>query len=127
MNKKDLFGLVAAACVFGLAGFSPIVEAKSLAKGEVTGKEGIKTAVASGEVGYFAQVKSRVINLTGPSSEKIYFPPPCTVIRIEGRLVFLRDFYGKEETVEVVNAAGIRVGDKVVVKHGTMRIGIPPE
>ncbi|MBM4333496.1 MAG: hypothetical protein FJ117_20135 [Deltaproteobacteria bacterium] len=129
MNKKILVGLVAILWVFGVAGFGPMAEGKGLTQGEITGKNGKKAAMASGEVGYlyFAQVNNRVVNLTGPSSQKIYFPPPCTVIRIEGRKVILKDFYGKEESVMVESAEGIRVGDKVVVKHGAMRIGISLE
>ena len=69
---------------------------------------------------------SQVISLKGVFSQKLTLPPPCSVISISGNKVTLRDFYGKAETVEVEEVKNIKVGDKVVVKDGVMRVGIPP-
>lgn len=43
---------------------------------------------------------------------------------IKGDNVILKDFYGKEGTVEVEEIKNLKVGDKVVIKDGLMRIGI---
>jgi hypothetical protein len=69
---------------------------------------------------------SQVIRLKGAFSQKLTLPPPCSVVSISGNKVTLRDFYGKAETVEVEEVKTIKVGDKVVVKDGVMRVGIPP-
>lgn len=69
---------------------------------------------------------SQVIRLKGTFSKKLTLPPPCSVVSISGNKVTLRDFYGKAETVEVEEVKNIKVGDKVVVKDGVMRVGIPP-
>jgi hypothetical protein len=70
------------------------------------------------------QAPSPVIRLTGGSSKKLTLPPPCSVVGISGKKVTLRDFYGKVETVEVEEVKNIKVGDKVVVKNGMMRLGV---
>lgn len=69
---------------------------------------------------------SQVTRLTGTSSKKVALAPPCSVVGISGKKVTLRDFYGKVETVEVEEVKNIKVGDKVVVKNGMMRVGISP-
>ena len=87
--------------------------------------------VKSGEISpggpiYLTQIPSRNVRLTGDSTEKV-LPPPCTVLGIKGKNITVKDFYGKTDTVEVENARGIKVGDKVVVKDGLLIIGIHPE
>jgi hypothetical protein len=69
---------------------------------------------------------SQFVSLKGVFSQKLTLPPPCTVVGISGQKVTLKDFYGKVETVEVEEVKNIKVGDKVVVKDGVMRVGIPP-
>jgi len=69
---------------------------------------------------------SQFIGLRGVFSQRLTLPPPCSVVSINGNKVTLIDFYGKPETVEVEEVKNIKVGDKVVVKEGVMRIGIPP-
>jgi hypothetical protein len=69
---------------------------------------------------------SLVIRLRGAASQKLTLPPPCSVVSISGQKVTLRDFFGKVETVEVEEVRSMKVGDKVVVKEGVMRVGIPP-
>jgi len=41
-----------------------------------------------------------------------------TVAKIDGKKVTVKDNKGKETTVEVKSAAGVKVGDKVTVKDG---------
>jgi hypothetical protein len=69
---------------------------------------------------------SLVIRLKGVTSQKLTLPPPCSVVSISGTKVTLRDFFGKLETVEVEDAKDIKVGDKVVVKNGVLRVKISP-
>ncbi len=69
---------------------------------------------------------SQVIRLKGALSKKLTLPPPCTVVGISGQKVTLKDFYGNVETVEVEEIKNVKVGDKVVVKNGVMRVGVPP-
>jgi len=96
------------------------------ASGAVVYREGKGGQISSGGPVYFAQTPSRNVRLTGDSTKKV-LPPPCTVIGTKGKNITVKDFYGKTDTVEVENAAGIKVGDKVVVKDGLMIIGIHPE
>jgi hypothetical protein len=69
---------------------------------------------------------SQFIRLKGAFSRKLTLPPPCTIVGINGQKVTLKDFFGKVETVEVEEVRSMKVGDKVVVKEGVMRVGIPP-
>ncbi len=69
---------------------------------------------------------SQFIRLKGAFSRKLTLPPPCTVVGISGQKVTLKDYYGKVETVEVEEVRNMKVGDKVVVKEGVMRVGVPP-
>ncbi len=73
-----------------------------------------------------APAPSQVIRLKGALSKKLTLPPPCRVVAINGQKVTLKDFYGKIETVEVEEVKNIKVGDKVVVKNGVMRVGVSP-
>jgi hypothetical protein len=94
--------------------------------GAVVYREGKGGQISSGGLVYLAQSPSRNVRLTGDSTKKV-LPPPCTVVGIKGKDITVKDFYGKTDTVEVENARGIKVGDKVVVKDGLMIIGIHPE
>lgn len=95
-------------------------------QGEPSVKEG-KGGDASGDKAISAvQGKKRAVPLAGSSVGKV-MPPPCTVTAVKGRMVTLRDFKGQVDTVEVLDAAGIRVGDKAVVKNGHLTLGIVPE
>ena len=69
---------------------------------------------------------SQFISLKGAFSRKLTLPPPCTVVGISGQKVTLKDFYGKIETVEVEEVKNLKVGDKVVVKNGVMKLGVRP-
>ncbi|MCL4492873.1 MAG: hypothetical protein M1510_13420 [Nitrospirae bacterium] len=42
-----------------------------------------------------------------------------SVTKVEGKKVTVKDASGKEHAVEVKNAKDLKVGDNVVVKHGT--------
>jgi len=81
---------------------------------------------ASGKPILLAEGKKVMIPLADSSANKV-MAPPCTVTGIKGKIVTLRDFKGQVDTVEVVNIAGIRIGDKAVVKNGLLIIGIVPE
>jgi len=74
----------------------------------------------------FAEVKKRMIALA-PSSANSVMAPPCTVTAVKGKFVTLKDFNNKVGTVEVVDAMGIQVGEKGVVKNGLLILGIVPE
>ncbi len=125
--KKVLVILISLALTQGVISLCFMEDVKGVTRGEIATKEGKDVGIAVGEAKYLAQVTSRVIRLTGTSSQKLTLPPPCSVIGIKGNNVILRDFYGKVETVEVEESKDIRVGDKVVVKDGLMKIGISPE
>jgi hypothetical protein len=125
--KKVLMILISLALTQGVISLCFMEDVKGVTRGEIATKEGKDVGIAVGETKYFTQVTSRVIRLTGTSSQKLTLPPPCSVIGIKGNNIILKDFYGKAETVEVEETAHIRVGDKVVVKDGLMKIGISPE
>ena len=122
--KKSLVILISLALTQGIMGLCFTEDVKGMAKNEVAAKEGKDAGITAGESKYFAQGPSQVIRLTGPFSEKVSLPPPCSVTKIKGNLIILKDFYGKEGTVEVEEIKNLKVGDKVVVKDGWMRIGI---
>jgi len=69
---------------------------------------------------------SLVIPLKGAAFKKLTLPPPCSVVSISGTKVTLKDFFGKLEIVEVEDAKDIKVGDKVVVKNGVLRVKLSP-
>ena len=46
-----------------------------------------------------------------------------TVTKIEGNKVTVKDDAGKETTVDVKDAKGVKVGDKVTIKDGAI---VPP-
>jgi hypothetical protein len=48
------------------------------------------------------------------------------VVAISGTKVTLKDYFGKVEIVEVEDAKDIKVGDKVVVKNGMLRVKLSP-
>lgn len=43
-----------------------------------------------------------------------------TVTKVEGKKITVKDDKGKETTVEVKNAAGVKAGDKVEIKGGVV-------
>jgi len=122
--KKGLVTLISLALIQGVMGLCFIEDVKGMTKGVIAAKEGKDTGNTAGGAKYFAQAPSQVIKLKGLSSDKVSLPPPCSVISIKGDNVILKDFYGKEGTVEVEEIKNLKVGDKVVVKDGLMRIGI---
>jgi len=69
---------------------------------------------------------SLIIRLRGAASQKLTLPPPCSVVAISGTKVTLKDYFGKVEIVEVEDAKDIKVGDKVVVKNGMLRVKLSP-
>jgi hypothetical protein len=125
--KKVLMILISLAFIAGLTSLCFMEDVKAMTREEIATKGGNDVGIAVGEAKYLAQATSRLIRLTGPSSQKLTLPPPCTVIGIKGNNVILKDFYGKVETVEVENTKYLRVGDKVVVKEGWMKVGISLE
>ena len=124
---KKIFAIFIA-CVFaqGAAGLLIVGDANGATKNAVVYQEGKGGEISSGGPVYLAQTPSRNVRLTGDSTKKV-LPPPCTVTGIKGKNITVKDFYGKTDTVEVEDARGIKVGDKVVVKDGLMIIGIHPE
>jgi hypothetical protein len=106
---------------FGLTGIS---------HGQAKGQPALGTDKAAessgGKSAPLVQAKKRSVPLTGASVNKV-LPPPCTVTAVRGKTVTLKDFKGEVDTVEVADAAGIRVGEKAVVKNGHLTLGLPPE
>ncbi len=125
--KKVLAILISLALTQGVISLCFMEELNGMTREEIASKEGKDVGVAVGKAKYLAQVTRRVIRLTGTSSQKLTLPPPCSVIGIKGHNIILKDFYGKVETVEVEEIRYIRVGDKVIVKDGWMKIGLSPE
>jgi hypothetical protein len=95
-------------------------------KGEPAVKERKGEEASGGKIAQLAPGKKRTVALAGSSIEKV-MPPPCTVTAVRGRMVTLRDFRGQVDTVEVADPAGIRVGEKAVVKNGHLTVGLVPE
>jgi hypothetical protein len=106
-------------CIAGSC-FAADSVAQALARGRTGGANKAST------ISSHDPAPSQYIRLKGAFSRKLTLPPPCTVVGISGQKVTLKDFYGKVETVEVEEVKKIKVGDKVVVKNGVMRVGIPP-
>lgn len=50
-----------------------------------------------------------------------------TVTKIDGKKITIKDDKGKETTAEVKDAAGAKVGDKVEIKAGAVKIMKPAE
>jgi hypothetical protein len=121
VNKKFLVILFYLTLTIFVTSFCIIGDGKAEALTKRTDAENKARTVSSPDQG-----PSPVIRLTGASSKKLTLPPPCSVIGISGKKVTLTDFYGKVETVEVEEVKNIKVGDKVVVKNGVMRVGISP-
>jgi hypothetical protein len=94
-------------------------------KSETLAKDG-KGEGFSGKRILLAEGKKHMIPLA-ESSSKIVMAPPCTVLSVKGKMVTLKDFNNQVGIVEVVDPAGIRAGDKGVVKNGHLILGIVPE
>jgi outer membrane lipoprotein SlyB len=45
-----------------------------------------------------------------------------TVTKIDGKKITVKDAAGKETTVEVKDTAGVKVGDSVTIKDGTVTV-----
>jgi hypothetical protein len=96
------------------------------AKGEPSVQESKGDGSSGGKAVLLAQGKKRSVPLAGSSVDKV-LPPPCTVTAVRGKTVTLRDFNGKTDSVEVLETAGIQVGQKAVVKNGYLTVGFSPE
>jgi hypothetical protein len=94
-------------------------------KSETLAKDG-KGDGSPGKRIFLAEAKKRMIPLAESSAKKV-MAPPCTVLSVKGKLVTLKDFNNQVDTVEVVDPAGIRAGEKGVVKNGQLILGIVPE
>jgi hypothetical protein len=121
--KKNL--VISSLClglVFGITSFCFVEDslAQTLAR-ERTDVANKASAISSPD-----PAPIQFIRLKGAFSQRLTLPPPCSVVGISGQKVTLKDFYGKVETVEVEEVKNIKVGDKVVVKDGVMRVGVPP-
>ncbi len=69
----------------------------------------------------------RTIPVVGEAFRKVSLPPPCFVVSLNGKFVTVKDFYGKQANLQLADVAGIKIGDKVVVKDGLFITGIIPE
>ncbi len=69
----------------------------------------------------------RAITLVGEGSRRLSLPPPCSIVDLKGKNVTLRDFYGQRANIQVEDARGMKIGDKVVVKDGLLITGIFPQ
>lgn len=120
--KKNLGIWICAGLTLCIGGFCFAEDsmAQALARGRADGANKAST-IASPD-----PAPSQFIRLKGVFSRKLTLPPPCTVVAINGQKVTLKDFFGKAETVEVEEVRNMKVGDKVVVKEGVMRVGLPP-
>jgi hypothetical protein len=127
VTKKILVILISLALTQGVMGLCFTEDVKGITRGETATKEGKDTGSTAGGAKYHAQGLCQFIRLTGPSSEKVTLPPPCSVIGIKGKYIILKDFYGEEKTIEVEEFTPIKVGDKVVVKDGMLIIGNSPK
>ena len=125
--KKIFLILISFALTQGVMGLCFTDGVKGMTRGEIANEEGKDTGNTAVGAKYHAQGPSQFIRLTGPSSEKVNLPPPCSVIGITGKYIILEDFYGKKKTVEVEEFGSIKVGDKVVVKDGMLIKGISPK
>ncbi len=127
MIKKEklvIYGIALLACIlmaFSLTGISfGMMKSETITKA-VKGEES-----TAGKTILLAEGKKRMIPLADSSADKV-MPPPCTVTAVKGKIVTLRDFRGRLDTVEVTDVSGIRIGDKAVVKNGLLIIGVVPE
>ncbi len=116
--------LIAVLCFLGFAGFGSVEKAVGVDKQSGLAKEARGADHASSESAPPSEKTRQAVKLTGGSSKNLILAPPCSVIDVNGRNVSLRDFYGKQNIVQVENAADIKVGDKVVVKKGWLIVGI---
>jgi hypothetical protein len=90
----------------------------------------METALAEDAGGPSAKADSksrRTLTLVGAGSGRLSLPPPCSIVDLRGKNVTLRDFYGRRANVQVEDASGMKVGDKVVVKDGLLITGIFPQ
>jgi hypothetical protein len=127
MAKRNSFNVLRALFFAGLLmAFSLTGIAYGAAKNDASVKEWKIGASGDGKILLAAQAKKRSVPLVGSSVNKI-MPPPCIVTAVRGKTVTLRDFKGQTDTVEVLDAAGIRVGEHAVVKNGHLTVGLPPE
>ncbi len=127
LKTKELaiYGVVLFTCIlmaFSLTGISfGAMKTEAVIKAGTAGE-----SPSSGKPILLAEGKKRMIPLANSSADKV-MPPPCTITGVKGKIVTLRDFKGRVDTVEVTEVGGIRIGDKAVVKDGLLIIGIVPE
>ena len=122
MAKKNLGISICLSLTLCLASFYLVEDSMA----QALAREGGDGAKKGSTLSSPAPAPSQVIRLKGALSKKLTLPPPCTIIAISGQKVTLKDFYGKIETVEVEEVKNMKVGDKVVVKNGVMRLGVRP-
>ena len=114
----------------GVSSFCLIEDLKGMPRKEVMPREEKSPGITPGEIRYFAQNASRVVELKDESSKNVTLAPPCSVIGVNGKKLTLKDFYGQQEAILVEDAKDLRdvkVGDKVVVKDGVLIIGLSPQ
>jgi hypothetical protein len=124
--KNTLAVLPALVLACALAAFGSSETASAAAERDVRFKAGPTENPAAGQTILPAKGKTREIPLAASSVKKA-LPPPCTVTAVRGKTVTLRDFYGKLDTVEVADPAGVQIGDKGFLKNGFLILGIVPE
>jgi hypothetical protein len=122
VSKKILGILISLSLIIFVTSFCFIGDGRT----ETLARERTDTEKKAQTISNTDQAPSPVIRLTGVSSKKVFPAPPCSVVDIKGLKVTLRDFYGKIETIEVEEVKNLQLGDKVIVKHGVMRVGISP-
>ena len=130
MIRKLLAVLMILGLTQGISSFFLIEELKGMTREEVMPKEEKSPGITPGEVRYFAQNASRVVELKDESSRNVALAPPCLVIGINGKKLTLKDFYGQQEAIlveDVKDLRGVKVGDKVVVKDGVLIIDLSPQ
>ena len=114
----------------GVSIFCLIEDLKGMTRGKVMPKEGKSPGITPGEIRYFAQKASRVVELKDEFSKNVALASPCSVIGVNGKKLTLKDFYGQQEAImveDVKDLRGVNVGDKVVVKDGVLIIDLSPQ
>ncbi len=79
------------------------------------------------EIATAGDMGRRVIVITSDPTRKLSLPPPCSIVEVKGKIIALRDFYGKTANIEVGDITGMKVGDKVIVKDGLLITGQLPQ
>ncbi len=69
----------------------------------------------------------KAIVITSDPTGRLSLAPPCSIVDVKGKIIALRDFYGRAANIKVGDATGMKIGDKVVVKDGLLITGQLPQ